>query len=84
MADVERLSRVLHRLVASGRAVVLVEHKLDVITEGDWVIDLGLDDGPGDLYSRWSRNSGQYRLIGPRKRAGVKQYEYPLVPATAR
>src|SRR5690606_16182224 len=41
MADVERLIRVLHRLVDAGSTVVLIEHNLDIVAEGDWVIDLG-------------------------------------------
>jgi excinuclease ABC subunit A len=47
MADVERLIRVLHRLVAAGNTVVVIEHNLDVIAEADWIIDLGPEGGDG-------------------------------------
>ena len=47
MADVERLIRVLHRLVDAGNTVVLIEHNLDVIAEVDWIVDLGPEGGDG-------------------------------------
>jgi excinuclease ABC subunit A len=45
MADVEKLIRVLHRLVDAGNTVVLIEHNLDIIAEADWIVDLGPEGG---------------------------------------
>jgi excinuclease ABC subunit A len=47
MADVEKLIRVLHRLVDAGNTAVVIEHNLDVIAEADWIVDLGPEGGGG-------------------------------------
>jgi excinuclease ABC subunit A len=47
MADVEKLVRVLHRLVDTGNTVVVIEHNLDVMAEADWIVDLGPEGGDG-------------------------------------
>jgi excinuclease ABC subunit A len=47
MADVEKLIRVLHRLVDAGNTVVVIEHNLDVMADADWIIDLGPEGGSG-------------------------------------
>jgi excinuclease ABC subunit A len=47
IADVEKLVRVLHRLVDGGNSVVVIEHNLDVLAEADWIVDLGPEGGDG-------------------------------------
>ncbi|MDD4334238.1 MAG: excinuclease ABC subunit UvrA [Desulfotomaculaceae bacterium] len=45
MADIDRLLKVLHRLVEAGDTVVVIEHNLDVIKTADYIIDLGPEGG---------------------------------------
>ncbi len=70
MADVEKLIRVLHRLVDAGNTLVVVEHNLDIWAEADWIIDLGPEGGagggrivatgtPADLASRDATHTGR-------------------------
>ncbi len=44
-ADIERLLKVLQRLVDSGNTVLVIEHNLDVIKSADWIIDMGPEGG---------------------------------------
>ena len=44
-ADIERLLKVLDRLVAKGNTVVVIEHNPDVIKVADHIIDLGPEGG---------------------------------------
>ncbi|MEO0576609.1 MAG: hypothetical protein AAF004_14185, partial [Pseudomonadota bacterium] len=45
MADVERLIKVLHRLVDAGHSIFVIEHNLDIVAESDWIIDMGPEGG---------------------------------------
>jgi excinuclease ABC subunit A len=47
MADVEKLVKVLQRLVDAGNTVVVIEHNLDIMAEADWIVDLGPEGGSG-------------------------------------
>jgi len=44
-ADVEKLIRILHRLVDMGNTVITIEHNLDIIKDADYLIDLGPGGG---------------------------------------
>jgi excinuclease UvrABC ATPase subunit len=41
LGDVEVLVSLLDRLVDGGSTVVVIEHHLDVVSQADWVVDLG-------------------------------------------
>ncbi|MGH7815942.1 MAG: excinuclease ABC subunit UvrA [Candidatus Binatia bacterium] len=43
--DVEKLIRILHRLVDMGNTVVTIEHNLDIIKDADYIVDLGPEGG---------------------------------------
>jgi excinuclease ABC subunit A len=46
-ADVNRLLRILHKLVEGGNSMVIIEHNLDVVKSADHVIDMGPEGGQG-------------------------------------
>ncbi|MEY4504117.1 MAG: excinuclease subunit [Pseudomonadota bacterium] len=46
-ADIDKLVKVLHRLVDLGNSVIVIEHNLDVIKNADWIIDMGPEGGDG-------------------------------------
>lgn len=45
--DILHLMAVIDRLVDKGNTVLIIEHNMDVIKRGDWVIDLGPEGGDG-------------------------------------
>jgi len=49
-ADVDKLLRVLDRLVDRGNTVVIIEHHPDIIKVADWIIDLGPEGGDAGGY----------------------------------
>lgn len=44
-SDIEKLLKLLNRLVDNGNSVLVIEHNLDVIRNADWIIDLGPEGG---------------------------------------
>ncbi|MBZ9626230.1 excinuclease ABC subunit UvrA [Clostridium sp. FP2] len=71
MSDISQLLKVLNRLVEQGSTVIVIEHNLDVISQADWIIDLGplagqnggnimFEGTPKDLINCTSSITGQY------------------------
>ena len=45
--DIEKLLELLRKLVYEGNTVVMVEHRMELIAQADWIIDMGPDGGSG-------------------------------------
>ncbi len=71
MSDISLLLKILDRLVEQESTVIVVEHNLDVISQADWIIDLGPSAGenggnvmfaglPKELINCNSSITGQY------------------------
>jgi excinuclease ABC subunit A len=63
--DIDRLLKVLQRLVDAGDTVLVIEHNLDVIKTADYIIDLGPEGG--------SRGGTIVAEGTPEEIAGVKE-----------
>jgi len=44
-ADIQKLLEVLNRLTDAGNTIIVIEHNMDVIKSGDYIIDLGPEGG---------------------------------------
>src|SRR5438094_362983 len=88
-ADTDRLIAVLHRLVDLGNTVVTIEHNLDIVKEGDWIVDLGPEGGAGRprrlrLYARLPLALLRLRhshLLAPSAELHVERLRPLLAPA---
>lgn len=60
VSNIDRLHKLIDRLVDDGNTVITIEHNVDIIRQADWIIDLGPEGGdkggqimfegtPGDL-----------------------------------
>jgi len=50
IADIDLLLEVINRLVKKSNTVIVVEHNLEIISNADWVIDLGPKGGDAGGY----------------------------------
>ncbi|WML32934.1 excinuclease ABC subunit UvrA [Clostridium sp. OS1-26] len=41
MSDVSQLIRIMNRIVSQGNTLIVIEHNLDIMSQADWIIDLG-------------------------------------------
>ncbi len=44
-ANIKGLNAVMHDLVSDGNSVILVDHDTQILSESDWIIELGPDSG---------------------------------------
>jgi excinuclease ABC subunit A len=44
-SDIQKLLKVLNRLVTKGNSVIVIEHNLDVLKTADYIIDMGPEGG---------------------------------------
>lgn len=70
-ADLDKLMKLLNKLVDNGNTVLVIEHNLNVIGQADWIIDLGPGGGekggkivfegtPKDICKNKKSYTGQY------------------------
>lgn len=45
MSDIDRLSKIIHRLTDKGNTVIIIEHNTEIIKQADWIIDMGPEGG---------------------------------------
>ena len=63
--DIQKLLKVLNRLVDAGNTIIAVEHNIDIIKSADWIIDLGPEG---------SKNGGEVVAMGtPEQVASVQE-----------
>ena len=71
LADIDKLLGIIRDLVKRDNTVIVIEHNLDVISQADWIIDLGPEGGgkggeiifagtPEDLLECANSHTGKY------------------------
>jgi excinuclease ABC subunit A len=84
MKDVDRLMKVVRKLIDQGNTVIIIEHNLDVIAEADHLIEMG--PGPGEaggevIFSGTPRELLRVKRDTPTKRALSARRDEQLVRA---
>ena len=69
-SNIEGLNAVMHDLVADGNSVLLVDHDTQILSESDWIIEMGPEAGAGGGYviaegSISEITENQKSMIGP-------------------
>ena len=49
-SNIQGLNAVMHDLVADGNSVLLVDHDTQILSESDWIIEMGAEAGAGGGY----------------------------------
>lgn len=74
ISDITKLVAIMNRLVNQGSTLIVIEHNLDVMTQADWIIDLGPEAGenggrimfegePKDIINNENSITGKYLKI---------------------
>ena len=78
-SDVEKLLAQLNKLVDAGNTVIVVEHDMKMISESDWVIDIG--PGAGDEGGRIVSSGTPVELMKDKKSLTAKYLKRFRLPA---
>ena len=65
--DIEKLLTLLRKLVGNRNTVIMVEHRMELIAQADWIIDMGPDGGTGGGRVVFEGTPGQILNCGESK-----------------
>ena len=63
-SNIQGLNAVMHDLVADGNSVLLVDHDTQILSESDWIIEMGPEAGAGGGYVIAQGDIRRYRKSG--------------------
>jgi excinuclease ABC subunit A len=79
-ADLERLIAIFKRLTAKGATIIVIEHNLDVVSNSDWIIDLGPEGGEAGGYVIF--NGALTQLLKEQKSYTAQALRQMIKPST--